>query len=125
MSEYKSSTSTAPSQSTTEGIQKPDNEWGVWGGISFDAPTLIGKTPTAHYRQIGLCYGRVLAALKSVSFEWTIDAIPLAILSTERPFVVSSMPFVVGSTRKAVYGTGAFNPGVDVQMIFAAFSVFK
>src|SRR5690242_9499765 len=80
----KSSTSTAPSQSTSEGIQKRDNEWGIWGGISFDAPILIGKTPSARYGNIGLRYGRVLAASKSVAFEWTIDAIPLAILSNER-----------------------------------------
>jgi len=197
----RSSTSIAPSQSTSEGIQKRDNEWGVWGGISFDAPTLIGKTPSARYGNIGLRYGRVLAASKSVAFEWTIDAIPLAILSNERLFVVSSTPFVVGSTRKAVYAagaapiglkfnfrrnrrvqpfgqttggflyfaeqvpitnasqfnftfdfsggvqivnsnrrsftvgykyqhisngnTGTFNPGVDVQMVFAGFSIFK
>jgi opacity protein-like surface antigen len=103
----KSTPSTAPSQSSSEGIQKRDNEWGVWGGISFDAPTLIGKTPSAHYGQIGLRYGRVLAASKSVAFEWTIDAIPLAILSNERLFVVSSTPFVIGSTRKSVYAAGA------------------
>jgi hypothetical protein len=197
----RSSTSTAPSQSTSEGIQKRDNEWGVWGGISFDAPTLIGKTPSARFGNIGLRYGRVLAANKSVAFEWTIDAIPLAILSNERLFVVSSSPLVIGSTRKSVYGagaapiglkfnfrrdrrvqpfgqatggflyfaeqvpitnasqfnftfdfsggvqvvnsnrrsltvgykyhhisngnTGTFNPGVDVQMIFAGFSVFR
>ena len=103
----RSSTPTALSQSTSEGIQKRDNEWGVWGGISFDAPTLIGKTPSARFGNIGLRYGRVLAASKSVAFEWTIDAIPLAILSNERLFVVTSSPLVIGSTRKAVYGAGA------------------
>ena len=103
----RSSTSTAPPQSTSKGIQKRDNEWGVWGGISFDAPTLIGKTPSASFGNIGLRYGRVLAASKSVAFEWTIDAIPLAILSNERLFIVSSTPFVIGSTRKAVYAAGA------------------
>jgi Lipid A 3-O-deacylase (PagL) len=197
-----SSTSTAtPSQSTSEGIQKRDNEWGVWGGIAFDSPTLIGKTPGAHYGDIGLRYGRVLAASKTVAFEWTIDVVPVAVLSNERLFVISTTPFVVASRRKAVYGagaapiglklnfrrnrrvqpfgqatggflyfadqvpaantsqfnftfdfsggiqivnrnrrsftvgykyhhisngnTGAFNPGVDVQMVFAGFSVFR
>src|SRR5881394_4555434 len=66
----RSSTSTAPPQSTSKGIQKRDNEWGVWGGISFDAPTLIGKTPNANFGDIGLRYGRVLAASKTVAFEW-------------------------------------------------------
>src|SRR5437660_5583431 len=65
------------SQSASEGIQKRWNEWGVWGGISFDAPTVFGTTPSARYGHIGLRYGRVLAASKTVAFEWTIDAVPL------------------------------------------------
>jgi hypothetical protein len=188
--------------STSEGIQKRQNEFGVWGGISFDAPTLIGKTPDARFGDIGLRYGRVLAASKTVAFEWTIDAIPVAVLSNSRFIVVpSGTGFVFTQTRKSVYGWGAapiglkfnfrrnrrlqpfgqatggflyfneqvpvagaarfnftfdfsggvqivnsnrraftigykyqhisngyranFNPGVDVQMIFAGFSVFK
>jgi hypothetical protein len=103
-----SSTSTTPaSQSVSEGIQKRDNEWGIWGGIAFDSPTLIGKTPDAKYGNIGLRYGRVLAASNTVAFEWTIDAVPLAILSTERSILISSSPLVLRVSRKAVYGAGA------------------
>ena len=188
--------------SSSEGIQKRWNEFGIWGGISFDSPTLIGKTPNSRFGNIGLRYGRVLAASKTVAFEWTIDAVPLSILSNNRfTAVPSGTGFVVTQTRKSVYGWGAapiglkfnfrrnrrvqpfgqatggflyfneqvplagaarfnftfdfsggvqivnsnrrsftigykyqhisnanratFNPGVDVQMIFAAFSVFK
>jgi hypothetical protein len=107
-----SSTSAATRSTPSEGIQKRDNEWGVWGSISFDAPTLIGKTPSAHYGQIGLRYGRVLLATKSVAFEWTIDAIPVAVLSNERLFAAISTPFVVGKMRKAVYGAGAAPVGL-------------
>ena len=197
-----SSPSAAGAQSTTEGIQKRWNEFGVWGGISFNAPTLIGKTPDARFGNIGLRYGRVLAASKTVAFEWTIDAIPLSILSNRRfTAVPSGSGFVITQTRKSVYAWGlapiglkfnfrrnrrvqpfgqatggflyfneqvpvagaarfnftfdfsggvqivnsnrraftigykyqhisngfraSFNPGVDVQMIFAGFSVFK
>ena len=195
-------TATSAAQSTTEGIQKRWNEFGIWGGISFDATTLIGKTPDARFGNIGLRYGRVLAASKTVAFEWTIDAIPVAILSNNRFTVVpSGSGFIFTQTRKSVYGWGAapiglkfnfrrnrrvqpfgqatggfiyfneqvplagaarfnftydfsggvqivnsnrraftigykyqhisngyratFNPGVDVQMIFAGFSIFK
>ena len=188
--------------SSSEGIQKRWNEFGIWGGISFDSPTLIGKTPNSRFGNIGLRYGRVLAASKTVAFEWTIDAVPLSILSDNRfTTVPSGSGFVVTQTRKSVYGWGAspiglkfnfrrhrrvqpfgqatggflyfneqvplaggarfnftfdfsggvqvvnsnrrsftigykyqhisnanratFNPGVDVQMIFAGFSVFK
>jgi hypothetical protein len=99
-----SSTSAAAAQSTTEGIQKRWNEFGVWGGISFNAPTLIGKTPDARFGNIGLRYGRVLAASKTVAFEWTIDAIPLSVLSNRRfTAVPSGSGFVITQTRKSVY----------------------
>jgi len=197
-----SSSSAGGPQSPSEGIQKHSNEFGVWGGLSFNAPTLIGKTPDARFGNIGLRYGRVLAASKTVAFEWTIDAIPVAILSNNRFIVVpSGTGFIFTQTRKSVYAWGAapiglkfnfrrnrrvqpfgettggflyfneqvpvagaarfnftfdfsggvqivnsnrraftvgykyqhisngyranFNPGVDVQMIFAGFSVFK
>ena len=99
----------APPQSTSEGIQKGWNEFGFWGGISFHSPTLIGKTPDARFGNVAFRYGRVLAASKSVAFEWTIDAIPLAILSTKRFTVVpnGSGGFIVTQTRKSVYGWGA------------------
>jgi len=198
-----SSSATGAPQSTTEGIQKGWNEFGIWGGISFDATTLIGKTPDAKFGNIGFRYGRVLKTSKTVAFEWTIDVIPVAILSNNRFTLVPAGPgvFTVIQARKSVYGWGAapiglkfnfrrdrrvqpfgqatggflyfneqvpltgaarfnftydfsggvqivnsnrraftigykyqhisngyranFNPGVDVQMIFAGFSVFK
>jgi len=101
-----SSTSSSDTQSTTDGIQKHWNEWGIWGGISFDAPTLIGKTPSARFGEVGLRYGRVLAASKTVAFEWTIDAIPLSTISNER-LIRTSSPFVFTVGRKSVYGFGA------------------
>jgi hypothetical protein len=100
---------TWPSQSTSEGIQKRDNEWGIWGGISFDSPTLIGKTPDARSGNIGLRYGRVLKTSKTVAFEWTIDAVPLSIISNSRLIpVFSGNGFTVYSPRRrSVPGWGA------------------
>src|ERR1051326_2689875 len=96
-------------QTPSEGIQKRDNEWGVWGAISFDSPMLIGKTPDARFGNIGLRYGRVLAASKTVAFEWTIDAIPIAILSNPRPELTLPPPggFGTSPVRHSVYGFGA------------------
>ena len=202
INESSSSAAGTSAPSTSEGIQKHWNEFGIWGGISFDSPTLIGKTPNSRFGNLALRYGRVLAASKAVAFEWTIDAVPLSILSNNRfTAVPSGSGFVVTQTRKSVYGWGVspiglkfnfrrnrrvqpfgqatggflyfneqvplagaarfnftfdfsggvqivnsnrrsftigykyqhisnanratFNPGVDVQMIFAAFSVFK
>lgn len=103
-----SSTATSAPQSTPEGIQKGWNEFGIWGGVSFDATTLIGKTPDAKFGNIGLRYGRVLKTSKTIAFEWTIDVIPVAILSNNRFTVVpAGAGFVVTQTRKSVYGWGA------------------
>ena len=99
----------AASQAPTEGIQKRDNEWGIWGGISFDSPTLIGKTPDARFGTIALRYGRVLKTSKTVAFEWTIDAVPLSIISNSRLVpVFSGNGFTVYSPRRrSVPGLGA------------------
>jgi Lipid A 3-O-deacylase (PagL) len=106
--ESSSSEANGGAQSKSEGIQKSWNEFGIWGGISFDSPRLIGKTPDARFGNIGLRYGRVLAASKTVAFEWTIDAVPLAILSNNRfTVVLSGSGFIVTQTRKSVYGWGA------------------
>jgi hypothetical protein len=103
-----------PSQS--EGIQKGWNEFGVWGGVSFHSPTLIGKTPNARFANIGLRYGRVLAASETVAFSWTIDAIPVAVLSNPRfTAVPSGSGFVVTQTRKSVYAWGAAPIGLKLN----------
>ena len=99
-----------------EGIQKGDNEFGVWGGISFHSPTLIGKTPDARFGNVGLRYGRVLAASKTVAFSWTIDAVPVAVLSNPRFTVVpSGSGFVVTQSRESVYGWGAAPIGLKLN----------
>jgi hypothetical protein len=99
-----SSTSSSGAQQTTEGIQKRSNEYGIWGSVSFDATTWIGYTPDARFGNVGLRYGRVLAASKTVAFEWTIDAIPVAVLSNSRLTSVPCCGFVL--QRKRAYGWG-------------------
>src|ERR1043166_4100197 len=75
-------------QQPSASVENRRNEFGVWGGISFDATTWIGKTPDARFGEIGLRYGRVLAANNSLAFSWTIDAVPVAVLSVNRFTIV-------------------------------------
>src|SRR5262245_8635682 len=103
--------SNAGQQQTGEGIEKRSNEFGIWGSVSFDATTWIGYTPDARFGNVGLRYGRVLAASKTVALEWTVDAIPVAILSNSRVFSVS--PFIV--QRKSVYAWGISPIGLKVN----------
>ena len=41
-------------QQPSDSVENRRNEFGIWGGISFDAPTWIGDTPDARFGNIGL-----------------------------------------------------------------------
>jgi hypothetical protein len=103
--EVRSQTEERQPTTPSEGIQKRWNEFGAWGAISFHSPTLFGRSHNARFGNIGLRYGRVLAANKSLAFAWTIDAVPLAILSNDR-FTPVPMGTGVQNMRKTVYGAG-------------------
>jgi hypothetical protein len=107
---------TARQQSSGAGEDRR-NEFGIWGGISFDAPTWIGKTPDARFGNIGLRYGRVLAANHNLAFSWTIDAVPVAVLSVNRFTIVptGSGSFTVHRTREHTYGAGLSPIGLKLN----------
>jgi hypothetical protein len=94
------------------------NEFGVWGGFSFHASTLIGGTPNARFANLAFRYGRVLAANNKLAFEWTIDVEPVAVLSVKRLTVTqtTSSSFTVTTTRERTYATGASPIGLKFNM---------
>src|ERR1051325_7618468 len=61
-------------------LEKGVNEFGVWVGGSFDSPTVIGTAEDRKFFTLGLRYGRVFATSKRVAFEYTVDAVPLAVV---------------------------------------------
>jgi hypothetical protein len=61
-------------------LQEGMNEWGVRVGGSFNSPTLIGTAEDRKYFTVGLRYGRVFAASKRVAYEYTVDAVPVAVV---------------------------------------------
>lgn len=89
-------------------IRRGVNEFGVLGGISFHGPTLWGNTEDARFGNLAIRYGRVLAANKTLAFEWTIDGTPLAVLSLKRFTFNQTSPgnFAVTTRRETVYGAG-------------------
>lgn len=97
--------------------ERKRNEFGIWGGISFDAPTWIGKTPDARFGTVGVRYGRVLAANDAVAFSWTVDAVPVAILSVNRFTIVptGSGSFTVQRRREHTYGAGLSPIGLKLN----------
>lgn len=104
--EAASQNSAATSEKASQGLQKRWNEIGIWGSVSFDAPTLIGKTPDARFGNVGVRYGRVLLTSRTVAFEWTIDAVPMAILSSKRFVALPEGGFILNQARKSVHGWG-------------------
>lgn len=77
----------------------PPNELGIWGGASIGATDLIGRRTGFDFDEAGLRYGRNLWRGEHASFDWTIDAIPLALISLDRSSDGSG-------TRHTVYGGG-------------------
>ena len=93
------------------------NEFGIWGAISFDATTWIGATPDARFWNMGLRYGRVLAANDNLALSWTIDAVPVAVLSVKRFTIVptGSGSFTVQQRRDHTYGAGLSPIGLKLN----------
>ena len=108
---------TSSGQQPTDSVENRRNEFGVWGGLSFHAPTLIGKTPDARFGNIGLRYGRVLAKNESLAFSWTIDVVPVAVLSVNRFTIVptGTGSFTAQRTREHTYGAGLSPIGLKLN----------
>ena len=91
-------------------LEKGMNEFGVWVGGSFDSPTVIGTAEDRKYFTLGLRYGRVFATSKRVAFEYTVDAVPVA--------VVFQPDFAQALNRhhdKSVYGAGLSPIGFKIN----------
>ncbi|HEY6120671.1 MAG TPA: acyloxyacyl hydrolase [Pyrinomonadaceae bacterium] len=100
-------------------LQKRDNEFAFWGGISFSATTVFGglhKDEAANRKFIiaAFRYGRTLAANNSVALQYTVDAIPLAVATGD---IVSSTTVggVTVFNRETAYGGGLTPLGLQVD----------
>lgn len=91
-------------------LEKGMNEYGVWGGGSFDSPTVIGTAEDRKFFTLGLRYGRVLGGSKRVAYEYTVDAVPLAIVfQPEFARVFNRNP------DRSIYGAGISPIGFKVN----------
>lgn len=93
---------------------KLKNEFGAFAGYSWDSPHVIGTTSHRQLILLAGHYGRTLIETDSISFQYTIDVVPLALVL--QPKIVNKIfttppphtTFVEGH-REAVYG-GGINP---------------
>jgi len=108
------------------------NEFGFWMASSFGLPSALGSSRDASFPFIlGFRYGRLLLVTKPIVFEYTLDVVPVSIVSQRKGAIVPpSGPITSGSGREHVYGFGVvpvglkfvFNPRGRVQPFLAASS---
>lgn len=77
------SSNRSPRYSTKLGVGASKTEWSVWSGVSFESPagTFIGVTRDREFFILSLQYGRRIIANRDVTLEYTVDFIPVAIVT--------------------------------------------
>lgn len=100
-------------------LKKGDNEFGFWGGVGFKATTIFGglHEDEARDRRFFIAafrYGRTLAATKRLAWQYTLDAIPVAVATG----TITESTTVGGVTtfrRETAYGAGITPLGLQVD----------
>jgi hypothetical protein len=82
--------------------ERAPNELGIWGGGSVASSTLIGKWTDFDFGLLALRYARNLWANEMLALDWTVDGIPLALISLDR----GGSPGNTGGPKDTVYGAG-------------------
>jgi hypothetical protein len=111
-------------------FDRSKNEFGVWAASSLGLPSALGASRDTKFSLLmGLRYGRVLMNSSFVAIEYTVDLVPLAVVS--QPKFASITPTTVTSKdRDHIYGAGAvpigfkfiFRPGKRIKPFVAASS---
>lgn len=105
-------TSLRPSQATSRGpyeLEKGMNEYGLWAGASFDSPTVIGTAEDRKFFTLGLRYGRILGGTERVAYEYTLDAVPVALV-----FQPDFARAINRNPNHSIYGAGISPVGFKV-----------
>ncbi len=110
-------------------LQRGPNEFTFWSGVSFDSPSgmFLGVTEDRAFFVASLQYARMLAANKYVGLAYTIDAIPLAIVTNNpgrRTISVTPAKRTSTAVRKAVYGVGLAPLGIKLYLVPAKRTIF-
>jgi len=113
------STGSGASGQAENGLEKNRNELGLWVAGSLGLPSALGgsrdrKIPLL----IGFRYGRVLVAVRRLALEYTVDVVPVALVSGPKGGFSNpgGLPSP-GGGRDYVYGAGVIPLGFK---LFAA-----
>jgi hypothetical protein len=100
-------------------LKRGDNEFGFWGGFSPKATTIFEglREDEAEDRKFFIAafrYGRTLAANDSLALQYTVDAVPVALVTG----TIVSRTTVAGVTtfqRETAYGAGITPIGLQLD----------
>ena len=94
------------------GMERAANEYGVWGGGSFSAPTLIGSAERVRLGLVAFRYARVLARGENLALKYTLDAVPVASMSYP---VFETAAGVTREVRRTITGAGLSPVGFQLN----------
>ena len=86
------------------------NELGLWGGGSIAAATMIGRWTDFDFGMLAFRYARKLWSDGSFVLDWTVDGIPLALISLDR----GGQPNQSNGPKEVVHGAGLAPIGLRV-----------
>lgn len=104
-------------------VRRGTNEFGVWGGGSFQATTVFSglHEDEARGRKFIIAafrYGRTLAANDSIALQYTLDAIPLAVATnniTQQTTLITPTGSSTIFRRETAYGGGLSPLGLQLD----------
>jgi hypothetical protein len=105
-------------------VRRGTNEFGVWGGGSFQATTAFGglHEDEARGRKLIVAafrYGRTLAANDSMALQYTLDVVPLAVATnniTQQTTLTTPTGSITTFRREATYGGGLTPLGLQLDL---------
>src|SRR5579864_917098 len=112
--------SPARGQSRTERVL--NNEFGVWGGYSFDSPHVFGVSSDRRLGLVALRYGRTIHSWQNTSLAYTVDIFPLVLVDQPKILTLFTpgpppQTVYVDSGREAVYGGGVNPIGLKLNFL--------
>jgi hypothetical protein len=104
-------------------VRRGTNEFGVWGGGSFQATTVFSglHEDEARGRKFIIAafrYGRTLAANDSMALQYTLDVVPLAVATnniTQQTTLTTPTGSITAFRREATYGGGLTPLGLQLD----------
>jgi hypothetical protein len=110
----------AQDESRSYRLERGMNEFGVWGGSSFNTPSPTGAMSHARLDTVGFRYGRILATSTDLALEYTFEAFPWVRTSYTdfalSPFGREESLFFVDKNRQTVSGVGLFPVGAQIYL---------